>query len=60
MIEEKEFWVAGKGEGALGLIAALDMRFWRVNDRPSRGKIRSHQDTPGGRSFEQYWEILES
>jgi hypothetical protein len=59
IIEEKEVWVEGPGPGAPALVPALDLRFWKVNDRPGRGKTRSHQYTPGDRSFEFYWEILE-
>jgi NhaP-type Na+/H+ or K+/H+ antiporter len=60
VIEEKEVWVAGTGEGVPALIPALHLRFWKVNDdRPGRGKTHSHRYTPGDRSFEHHWEILE-
>ncbi|MEW6658837.1 MAG: cation:proton antiporter [Thermodesulfobacteriota bacterium] len=59
VIEEKEVWVEGAGEGVPAQVPALALRFWKVNDRPGRGKTRSHQYTPGDRSFEQHWEILE-
>ena len=59
VIEEREIWMPGTGEGAPALIPALALRFWKVNDRPGRGKTRTHQYTPGDHSFEYYWEILE-
>jgi len=59
VIEEREVWMPGTGEGAPSLVPALALRFWKVNDRPGRGKTRTHQYTPGDHSFEYYWEILE-
>jgi len=59
VIEEKEVWVEGTGEGAPALVPALHLRFWKVNARLGRGKTHSHQYTPGDRSFDHHWEILE-
>ncbi|MFZ5452529.1 MAG: cation:proton antiporter [Thermodesulfobacteriota bacterium] len=59
VIEEKEVWVPGPGEGAPAQIPALALRFWKVNDRLGRGRTRSYHYTPGDHSFTDYWEILE-
>jgi NhaP-type Na+/H+ or K+/H+ antiporter len=59
VIEEKEVWVAGSGEGVPAQVPALSLRFWKINDRAGRGKTYSHRYTPGDRSFEHHWEILE-
>jgi NhaP-type Na+/H+ or K+/H+ antiporter len=60
VIEEKEVWVAGGGEGVPALVPALALRFWKINDgKPGRGKTYTHQYGPGDRSFEHHWEILE-
>jgi NhaP-type Na+/H+ or K+/H+ antiporter len=60
IIEEQEVWVAGPGEGAPAQVPALALRFWKVNEaQPGRGKTWRHRYTPGDRSFELHWEILE-
>jgi hypothetical protein len=60
IIEEQEVWVAGPGEGAPAQVPALALRFWKVNEaQPGKGKTWRHRYTPGDRSFELHWEILE-
>ena len=59
VIEEKEIWVPGTGPGEPAQVPALNLRFWKVNDQPGRGKTYSHRYGPGDRSFELHWEILE-
>lgn len=62
VIEEKEIWVRRPGaDGTEELVPALSLRFWKVQDDfPGKGKTLSHQYTPGDRSFESHWEILET
>jgi NhaP-type Na+/H+ or K+/H+ antiporter len=59
VIEEKEVWVAGSGEGVPAQVPALALRFWKINDQAGRGKTYSHRYSPGDRSFDHHWEILE-
>jgi NhaP-type Na+/H+ or K+/H+ antiporter len=61
VIEEKEVWAPGEGEGAAP-VPALSLRFWKVDaaNLPGRGRTRRHQYAPGDRSFEEHWEILEA
>jgi NhaP-type Na+/H+ or K+/H+ antiporter len=60
VIEEKEVWVTGSGEGAAAQTPALSLRFWKINNAGlGRGKTYTHRYSPGDRSFEHHWEILE-
>lgn len=62
VIEEQEVWVPAPAP-APGLperVPALVLRFWKVNEGQSgQGRTLRHRYTPGDRSFDLYWEVLE-
>lgn len=60
VIEEQEVWVKGQGQGVPERVPALALRFWKVDEAQSgKGKTHRHRYTPGDRSFDLHWEILE-
>ncbi|MEJ2670661.1 MAG: cation:proton antiporter [Deltaproteobacteria bacterium] len=63
VIEERELWVSQPGEAgaSVELVPALALRFWRDQGEVSQGqgKTLRHSYTPGDRSFDHHWEILE-
>jgi NhaP-type Na+/H+ or K+/H+ antiporter len=65
VIEQKEVWLknpgkSGSSEGALGLLPAIYLRYWRESKstETGKGKTLSYRYTQKDGSFEDHWEIL--
>ncbi|MBW1970213.1 MAG: sodium:proton antiporter [Deltaproteobacteria bacterium] len=65
VIEQKEVWLkdpakAGSSEGALGLLPAIYLRYWREsnNTGAGKGKTLSYHYTQEDGSFQDHWEVL--
>jgi NhaP-type Na+/H+ or K+/H+ antiporter len=65
VIEQKEVWLknparSGGSEGALSLLPAIYLRYWREskNTGTGTGKTLSYHYTQKDRSFQDHWEIL--